>query len=204
MQIKWLGDLKELAKMHSLSHVVENHNVTHPVFGRRIKALKKWVGTTPVEHSEYLVILITAGRLSLDVAADAIDGLNDARLLLWEAQLSVVLRIGTGRTLACMFIPGWYETLTCQHGVFPFSVTMDGIQEGMLALADGTVDLLIAYASPQADVLFGPRKYDHRLLGNETFVPMSAPDKCGRPRLTLPDSVAASLPWLVFVCGLTL
>lgn len=60
----------------------------------------------------------------------------------------MTLRIDTGRTLARTFIPSWYETLVRQRGVFPLDVTMGGMQKGVLALADGTADLLIAYAGP--------------------------------------------------------
>jgi len=204
MQIKWLEDFKELAKTRSFSRAAENRNVTHPAFGRRIKALEEWVGTALVERSEHPVTLTPAGRLFLDAAANAVDGLNDARLLLREAQLPVALKIGTGRTLARTFVPGWYETLAHQRGVFPLTVTTGGTQEGVLALADGTVDLLIAYASPQADALLDPRKYDHCLLGSETLVPVSASDKRGRARFTLPGTAASPLPWLAFARGLTL
>ena len=41
MQIKWLEDFKELAKTRSFSRAAENRNVTHPAFGRRIKALEE-------------------------------------------------------------------------------------------------------------------------------------------------------------------
>ncbi len=204
MQIKWLEDFKELAKTRSFSRAAENRNVTHPAFGRRIKALEEWVGTALVERSEHPVTLTPAGRLFLDAAANAVDGLNDARLLLREAQLPVALKIGTGRTLARTFVPGWYETLARQRGVFPLTVTTGGTQEGVLALADGTVDLLIAYASPQADALLDPRKYDNCLLGSETLVPVSAPDKRGRARFTLPGTTTEPLPWLAFARGLTL
>ena len=204
MQIKWLEDFKELAKTRSFSRAAQNRNVTHPAFGRRIKALEAWVGTALVERSEHPVTLTPAGRLFLDAAANAVDGLNDARLLLREAQLPVALKIGTGRTLARTFVPGWYEALARQRGVFPLSVTTGGTQEGVLALADGTVDLLIAYASPQAEALLDPRKYDACRLGSETLVPVSAPDKRGRPRFTLPGTAAAPLPWLAFARGLTL
>jgi DNA-binding transcriptional LysR family regulator len=204
MHIKWLGVLKELAKTRSFSRAAHNRNVTHPAFGRRIKALEAWVGTALVERSEHPVTLTPAGRLFLDAAANAVDGLNDARLLLREAQLPVALKIGTGRTLARTFVPGWYEALARQRGVFPLSVTTGGTQEGVLALADGTVDLLIAYASPQAEALLDPRKYDACRLGSETLVPVSAPDKRGRPRFTLPGTAAAPLPWLAFARGLTL
>jgi DNA-binding transcriptional LysR family regulator len=204
MQIKWLEDFKELAKTRSFSRAAHNRNVTHPAFGRRIKALEAWVGTALVERSEHPVTLTPAGRLFLDAAANAVDGLNDARLLLREAQLPVALKIGTGRTLARTCVPGWFEALARQRGVFPLSVTTGGTQEGVLALADGTVDLLIADASPQAEALLDPRKYDACRLGSETLVPVSAPDKRGRPRFTLPGTAAAPLPWLAFARGLTL
>ncbi|WP_341312224.1 LysR substrate-binding domain-containing protein [Paraburkholderia sp. IMGN_8] len=204
MQIKWLEDFRELAKTRSFSRAAENRSVTHPAFGRRIRALEEWVGTALVDRGVQPVALTPAGRLFLDAASNAIDDLNEARWLLREVQLPVALKIGTGRTLARTFVPGWYQDLYEQRGPFPISVTTGGTQGGVLELADGTTDLLISYASPQADALLDPRKYDHCRLDSETLVPVSIPDKRGHPRFRLPGSAGSPLPWLAFSRGLTL
>ena len=44
MQLKWLEDLVALAQTRSFSRAAELRHVTHPAFGRRIKALEDWAG----------------------------------------------------------------------------------------------------------------------------------------------------------------
>lgn len=50
MQIKWLEDFAALAQARSFSRAAELRHVTHPAFGRRIKALEAWAGTPLIER----------------------------------------------------------------------------------------------------------------------------------------------------------
>jgi DNA-binding transcriptional LysR family regulator len=216
MNIKWLEDFIDLAKTHSFSRSAANRNVTHPAFGRRIKALEDWVGTPLIERGMNPVALTAAGNLFLDAAKNTVQGLYEARLLLREVQIPVSLKIGTGRTLARTFVPGWYEEMYRQCGGFPLSVTTGGTQEAILALAEGKTDLLICYASQQTAALLDPKKYQMFRLGHEVMIPTSAPAKPvkaqgetraqsqNKARYLLPGSVDAPLPWLSFARGLTL
>ncbi|WP_373791340.1 helix-turn-helix domain-containing protein, partial [Delftia acidovorans] len=49
MQGKWLEDFLLLAQERSFTRAAELRHVTHPAFGRRIRALEAWAGTPLVE-----------------------------------------------------------------------------------------------------------------------------------------------------------
>ena len=52
MQLEWLEDFIELAQVRSLSRAAENRCVTHPAFGRRIRALEDWAGVALIERKQ--------------------------------------------------------------------------------------------------------------------------------------------------------
>ena len=49
MQSKWLEDFLLLAQERSFTRAAELRHVTHPAFGRRIRALEAWAGTPLIE-----------------------------------------------------------------------------------------------------------------------------------------------------------
>ena len=51
MQIKWLEDLVALAEAGSLAEAARQRHVTHPAFGRRIRALEHWAGGPLIDRS---------------------------------------------------------------------------------------------------------------------------------------------------------
>ena len=50
MQLKWLEDFVALAQERSFTHAAELRHVTHPAFGRRMRALESWAGTPLIER----------------------------------------------------------------------------------------------------------------------------------------------------------
>ncbi|MEK6346780.1 MAG: LysR substrate-binding domain-containing protein [Burkholderia sp.] len=206
MQITWLEDFMELARTRSFSRAADNRAVTHPAFGRRIKALEEWVGAELVERKQP-VTLTPAGAIFLDAATVATDVLHAARAQFQGAAAASepVLRVATGRTLARTFFPDWYDTLSQRIGAFPVSVSTGGAQEVVIRLATGDVDLLVIYSSPTTRLLIDPQRYESITLARETLLPVSAPDAAGRPKFSLSaGSRAAPIPWLSFAPTLTL
>lgn len=106
MQLEWLEDLIELARTRSLSRAAENRCVTHPAFGRRIRALEEWVGSALIERKQPLS-LTPCGVLFLDAATQSLALLTGGRAQFQGTTLSrdEPVRIATGRTLACDFSP---------------------------------------------------------------------------------------------------
>lgn len=110
MQLGRLEDFIELANTRSFTRAAENRFVTHPAFGRRIRALEQWVGTRLIERSQPLK-LTAAGMVFLDAANNALEVLLNARTQLQDtaATLRSNLKVATGRTLASTFFPDWYQ-----------------------------------------------------------------------------------------------
>ena len=50
MQTQWLEDFIALEQTRSFTRAAELCHVTHPAFGRRIKALEAWAGASLVER----------------------------------------------------------------------------------------------------------------------------------------------------------
>jgi len=89
----WLEDFIELARTRSFSRAAENRFVTHPAFGRRIKALEQWVGAELVVRT-HPVSLTAAGQLFLDAATHSTDVLYAARAQLQDGSGGLLRRDG--------------------------------------------------------------------------------------------------------------
>jgi len=202
----WLEDFIELARTRSFSRAAENRFVTHPAFGRRIKALEQWVGAELVVRT-HPVSLTAAGQLFLDAATHSTDVLYAARAQLQDGSgpAEKTLRVATGRTLARTFFPDWYENINQRFGPFPVSVSTGGAQEVILRLGAGDADLLVIYSSPTTRLLIDPLRYESLTLAREILLPVVAADAKGRPRFKLaPANAATPTPWLGFSQSLTL
>ena len=75
MQFKWLQDFVALAQTRSFSRAAELRCVTHPAFGRRIKALEAWAGTPLIERDSGPVNLTAAGASLLENAQQMVGNL---------------------------------------------------------------------------------------------------------------------------------
>lgn len=198
MKLEWLEDFIELARTRSLSQAAENRCVTHPAFGRRIRALEDWVGAPLIERRQPLS-LTPAGVLFLDAASQSMELLLAARAQFQSLGMNrdEPLRIATGRTLASGFFPDWYQSLNEHLGAFPVSLVTGGAQDEIARLSAGEVDLLLIFSSPLTRILVDSERFDSRVLAKETLLPVSAPDAQGHPRFAInADSDASSIPWL--------
>jgi DNA-binding transcriptional LysR family regulator len=208
MQLSWLEDFVELARTRSFSRAAENRFVTHPAFGRRIRALENWVGTELVERSQPLN-LTPAGVQFLDAATHALDVLLSSRAQLQDAEVQPEqsLKIATGRTLATTFFPDWYQAINRRSGPLAVEVCTGGAQEAIMRLSAGDVDLMMIYSTPTTRMLLDPKRYESVLLDRELLLPVSATDDKGRARFR-PDMQQTqknqAIPWLAFARSLTL
>ncbi|MBP6536474.1 MAG: LysR family transcriptional regulator, partial [Xylophilus sp.] len=78
MQLKWLEDFIVLAQERSFTRAAELRHVTHPAFGRRIRALEAWAGTPLVERGGGPVTLTPAGQSFLDTAGQMVRNLTQS------------------------------------------------------------------------------------------------------------------------------
>lgn len=206
MQLEWLEDFIELARTRSLSRAAQNRCVTHPAFGRRIKALEDWFGVALIERKQPLS-LTPAGLLFLEAASQSLGLLNTARSQFRTVGLNrdEPVKIATGRTLASHFFPEWYEGLNQRFGTFPVSLVTSGSQEAIGRVSAGEVDLLLIFSSPLTKILLDADRFESLVLAREQMVPVSAPDSQGLPLFQIsPSTGSASVPWLAFAPTLAL
>jgi DNA-binding transcriptional LysR family regulator len=206
MQLEWLEDFIELARTRSLSRAAQNRCVTHPAFGRRIKALEDWFGVPLIERKQPLS-LTPAGLLFLEAASQSLGLLNTARSQFRTVGLNrdEPVKIATGRTLASHFFPEWYEGLNQRFGTFPVSLVTSGSQEAIGRVSAGEVDLLLIFSSPLTKILLDADRFESLVLAREQMVPVSAPDSQGLPLFQIsPSTGSASVPWLAFAPTLAL
>ncbi|MBH3331399.1 LysR family transcriptional regulator [Pseudomonas oryzihabitans] len=204
MQLEWLEDFIELARTRSLSRAAENRFVTHPAFGRRIRALEDWCGA-PLIRRQQPISLTPEGLLLLETAREVVDRLSECRSLFQGAALQreQPIRIATGRTLASDFFPEWYDSLSARFGEFPVSLITSGAQEAIGRLAAGDADLMLIFSSPLTERLLDPARFETLVIGQDELLPVCVPDGDGQPRYRLEDG-AAAVPWLAFAPSLAL
>lgn len=205
MQIAWLEDFIELAKTGSFSQAAQNRYVTHPAFGRRIKAVEEWVGTPLVIRSQP-VKLTPAGMVFLETALEVIDTLNTVRAQLVDSQQSkdMSLRVATGRALASLFFPQWYKEMVDKVGFFHANVSTSGTEGSIYKLISKESDLLIAYKTPLTDLLIDDRIFYSIKVGEEKIVPISGVDTHGNTLFNFPSTQNKVIPWLTYSQSLSL
>lgn len=82
LNLKLLQDLQALADTGSLYKAAERRHITHPAFGRRIRALEEWAGTPLVERGHQSTTLTAAGKTLLASAHEVLGILEQTHGLL--------------------------------------------------------------------------------------------------------------------------
>jgi LysR family transcriptional regulator, hypochlorite-specific transcription factor HypT len=170
MQLKWLEDLIALAHTGSFTRAAELRNVTHPAFGRRIRALEDWAGAPLVDRAHFPARLTAEGQLLLDTAHESVARLGETRRIIQSrASPSIpTLFIATGRTLARTWLPAQMRALQ-QASECAVRISTSGIHDAALALENEDADLLICYHHAQASVSLDPQRFEHRVVAMESL-----------------------------------
>ncbi|MEI2298620.1 LysR family transcriptional regulator [Ensifer sp. MJa1] len=185
MEIKWLEDFLALANTLNFSKAADERHVTQSAFSRRIRQLEAWLGTTLVDRATYPSRLTEAGAKFVPVAQATLKQLYQSRRDLQEEEGADArtIRLTALHTLSFTFFPGWITRVNAKAGPLfsrlrPDSGSMD---ETLDSLVDGECDFLLTYAHTQVPHLLDPRAFEHRVLGHERIVPVTAADETGAP-----------------------
>ena len=166
MQTLWLEDFVALAQTRSLSRAAELRHVTHPAFGRRIRALEAWAGTPLLERGGSPVRLTPAGEVFLETATRIVRELHDARS---ESQSvagrqAQTVRLVTGRTLARQLVADWLVRLQPVLQQAEMRVSTGGLAETVLVVGGDSLltglspDLALRSMTESRDQQSGPVK----------------------------------------------
>jgi LysR family transcriptional regulator, hypochlorite-specific transcription factor HypT len=202
MQLKWLEDLIALAQTGSFTRAAEARNVTHPAFGRRIRALEDWAGAPLVDRAHFPARLTAEGQLLLDAAHEIVVRLGETRRVIQSraSPPTPTLFIATGRTLARTWLPARMRALQQASGC-AVRISTSGIHDAALALENGDADLLICYHHAQASVSLDPQRFEHRVVAMESLAWVGDTKQFSSRRTT---KNAAAFPYIAYAPTLAL
>lgn len=204
MQVKWLEDLVVLAQTRSFTRAAELRHVTHPAFGRRIRALEEWAGTPLVQRGPGPVTLTAAGDSLLQDARHLLQGLGQAHDALRGAagREQQTLSLATGRTLARTLVADWLCRLQPVLGQAEVLIRTRALSDTTRLLERGEVDFMLTYHHPLLALQIPARQYSHLTLARDELVPVSQCDAGGKPLHALAPGVAS--PYLAYADSLAL
>jgi LysR family transcriptional regulator, hypochlorite-specific transcription factor HypT len=177
VDIKLLEDLAALHQRGSFVAAAKDRHVTHPAFGRRIRALEAWAGTALVQRGPGPATLTAAGKALLEDAKPLLATLLRTRDAWAGRSGSPVrpVRIGTGRTLARTIVADWLARMSRSRGPLkqqPVQLITGAMAEGAARLEQGQIDLLCCYEHPAFSLKLSAQRFRHISLAQDRLVPV--------------------------------
>jgi DNA-binding transcriptional LysR family regulator len=204
MQLKWLEDFVALAQARSFSRAAELRHVTHPAFGRRIKALEAWAGTPLIERDSTPLTLTAAGASLLDNAQQMVGNLGHARdeLLNAAGRHENTVTLATGRTLARTLVADLLLRFKPMLAQGELRILTRSLTETAQMLERGEVDFMLIYHHPLLAVRLSARQYVHLTLAQDRLVPVTRANAQRRGQHSF--GTKAATPYLAYAGTLAL
>ncbi|WP_070888169.1 LysR substrate-binding domain-containing protein [Pseudomonas sp. D1-3] len=200
MQTKWIDDLLAVAETKNFSRAAEIRFITQSALSRRIKSLEEWVGVDLVDRGTYPVQLTKAGRVFCEQGRDALAAFMELRSALrsGDRMPGRSVQVVAGHTLSMTFVPKWFAQFQRRSGHFNARVQAANVHEAVIALAEGNCDLMIGYNHPAAPIYLDSERFTGLRIGQDAFLPVSAPDSNGNPLFKLAASGEKQIPYLAY------
>ena len=175
MQLKWLEDFITLAQERSFTRAAELRHVTHPAFGRRIRALEAWAGTPLLERGGSPVRLTPAGEVFLETATRIARNLAQSHeeLQSLAGRQGRTVTLTTGRTLARTVVADWLVRLrpVLQDG--QLHILTRALADTVAMLERGEADFSLVYHHPALAIGLDARQFMHVTMATDRLVPVS-------------------------------
>jgi len=203
MEIKWVEDFVALARHQTFSRAAEVRNVTQSGLSRRIRSLERSVGAELIDRSTYPPKLTSAGRFFLEAAEEILLRLADVKAVIQTEQRipGAGLQIAAGHAIAVGFLPGWIRVMRRRFRDLHLRITPTNVHDSILMLQNGSCELMLVYEHPELPLHLDPLRFPSLLVGEDTFMPVSAPDARGGARYRLPGTSAHPLPLIAYSQG---
>lgn len=199
MQLKWLEDFVALAQERSFTRAAELRHVTHPAFGRRIRALESWAGTPLIEREAGPVKLTAAGQAFLDTALQVTRHLAQSHdeLMAIAGRQGRTVTLCTGRTLARTIVADWLVRLRPYLADGELRISTRSLADAVHDLQHGLADFSILYHHPSLVVPLDGREYEHIALATDRLLPISRTGTSGAPMYFL-EAGCAPVPYIAY------
>lgn len=206
IQIKWLEDLVALAQTRSFSRAAELRHVTHPAFGRRIKALEDWAGAELLERGKTPITLSAAGERLLEDGRDLLQGIVQAREALQGAagRQGNTVALATGRTLARTLVANWLLRLQplLEDAQGQLHIRTQSLAETAQLIERGEVDFMLTYHHALLALQLSARQYSHITMTQDRLVPVTRCDARSQRRYDF--AAGTTVPYLAYAPTLAL
>lgn len=201
MEIKWLMDFLSLVDTGNFSRSADARATTQPAFSRRIKGLEEWVGATLFDRSKQPISLTSAGEHFRPVAEEILRRLLQSRdeiRQIGRATESTITFSAT-HSLSLNFFPAWIGRIEEKSGILRTRLDSNQVANCVQALQRGECNFMLCHTHPNVDLQLPEDRFVSVTIGQDRLVPVSAPDKAGRPSFSLPGSADAPVPYLAYV-----
>lgn len=200
MDFKLIEDFLSLARTKSFSRSAQERHITQSGFSRRIKALESWLGTCLVDRSTYPTKLTRDGVLFYETAWETVHTIYQLREEFQNRKRleEYVLKVSAVHTLALTFFPRWLKNLESFLGPISTRLFADNMHDCVDALVQGDRDFLFCYWHPSGQVELEPDRFEYIDIGSDRLIPVSAPDRRGKPKFYLPGKAKSPIPHLVY------
>ncbi len=203
MQTKWLEDLIALAQTRSLARAAERRHVTHPAFGRRIRALEAWAGAPLAERRGNAVQLTPQGEKLLGFALQVVPALTQAREeISGPPSQDSTVTLATGRTLARTVAADWFARIRRERAGTRIVVRTGSMAETLQRFERGEADFMLTYHHPQIAMRLSSHQYLQRRVAADRLVPLCKVNARGEAAFRL--DAAAGVPYLAYADTLAL
>ncbi len=184
MQTKWLEDLIALAHTGSLTRAAQQRHMTHPAFGRRIRALEAWAGAPLIERRGTSVRLTSQGEKLLGFALQVVPALAQARSEITGESGGAgmpTVTLATGRTLARTVAADWLAKIRRQRAGVRVIVRTGHMAETLQRFERGESDFMLSYHHPQIAMRLSSHQYLQRKVAADRLVPVGKINAQGQP-----------------------
>lgn len=202
MDLKWLEDLLALQEAGSIVRAAQLRHVTHPAFGRRLRALEAWAGAPLIVRDAPTLQFTPEGEAMLDAAREAIGALSRARRTASGPDTSEPVHIVTGRTLARTLLATWYSRMQAIFGQQRLQVSTMVVHEAIEMLERGDATFLLVYYHSVLLTRLAPQRFTSLRLADEALIPVSSASPDGQPLHAL--SRRSPTPWVSYAGSLAM
>lgn len=201
MNLSWLDDFAALAASGNFSRAADERHMTQPAFSRRVRALEEWLGVDLFDRSSQPAQLTEVGhwfrQVAQDLQAEVARIPGEARAIA-EAS-STTLRFASTHALSFTFLPRWLSTLESHTAVGPIQLVSDVQQRCEELVLQSQAQFMLAHGHASVRGPVDEAGCPSLVIGRDRLIPVSAPDKNGRPVHRLaPDGKTSSVHLLSY------
>lgn len=201
MKTEWLEDFLALVEEGNFSRAAHRRSQAQPAFSRRIKSLEDWAGFTLFDRDQQPILLTEAGRLLRPMAEEVCRTVQQNRENLRQlARGAKTLKFSATHTLSILFFPEWFHSVQEDPEESNVGLRLEANHMDTCAqsIIEGTCHFMICFTNEDADLRFDQSRYASKLIGQDTLVPVSAPDEKGNPSHRLPGTGKKSVRYLAY------